>query len=259
MQLLLPLLGHAGAGATWQALLVLASFGTIAIFLLATTGRLVLEEPGDLVLPLAASAVLASLSGATAAYFSDWVGWWFPLGMAALVAVALAASTSLSLGPTSPLAIGTVVVGLVAAFTLHTTIAAAWHPTGSGVGAPWTDATLALVAPADGDTVDIGTVDVVVAVDGGTIGPGPAPAAADPEESGVVRVFVDGRLVTGTDGEAVRPTEDCAGGCVQATYAVDLTQGVHVLSLEFLAADGRSFDTPPGRSPTVQIATVETG
>jgi len=259
VHLLSPLLGHAGAGATWQALLVLAAFGTIAIFLLAVAGRLALDEPGDLVLPLAASAVLASLSGATAGYFSDWVGWWFPLGVAALVAVAVAATTSLSLGPTSPLAIGAVVVGLAVSFTLHTTIESAWHPTGSGVGARWTDATLALVSPVDGDTTEVGTVDVVVAVTGGTIGPAPAAAPADPEELGVVRVFVDGRLATGPDGEPLLPTEDCSGGCVEASYPVDLPLGAHVISLEFLTADGQSFDTPTGQSPTIQIATVEAG
>lgn len=259
MHLLLPLLGHAGAGATWQALLVLASFGIIAVFLLAVAGRLTLDEPGDLVLPLAASAVLASLSGATAGWLSDWVGWWFPFGVAALVAVVVAASTSLSLGVTSPLAIGAVVVGVVAAFTLHTTIEGAWHPTGSGVGARWTDASLALVSPTEGDTVEVGTVDIVVAVTGGTIGPGPAAAGADSEEGGIVRVFVDGRLITAADGEAMVPSENCAGGCVQATYPVDLTLGVHVISLEFLTADGQSFDTPAGQSPTIQIATVEAG
>lgn len=256
--ILLPLLGHSGAGSTWQALLVLASFGTIAIFLAAAVGKLTLDEPGDLVLPLAGTAVLASLSGATSATLSDLVGWFFPFGLAALVAVVLAASTSLSLKPTTPLALGAVVVALVAAFTLHTTIEDAWHPGETGLGAAWSDVELTLVAPVDGDTVSVGPVEVVVAVTGGTIGPGVSQTAPDdPEQLGIVRVFVDGRQATASDGSGVAPQEDCTSGCTQATYLLDLTLGVPVLSLEFLSADGQSFDTPPGQSPTVEIATVE--
>lgn len=256
----MPLLGHAGAGATWQALLVLLSFGTVVIFVLAVAGRLVLDEPGDLVLPLAGSAILASLSGTTAGFLSDWVGWWFPLGVSALVAVVVAASTRWSLGPTSPLAIGAVVVAVVAAVTLHTTIEGAWHPTGTGVGARWTDAQLALVTPTDGQDVAVGEVEVVAAVQGGTIGPGPATTTpGDPEEGGVVRLYVDGRLQSDADGQALPPDEDCTSGCAQVTYTVELERGVHVLSLEFLTADGQSFDTPQGQSPTVRIATVEAG
>lgn len=247
-------LAHAGAGATWQALLVLASFGTVAILLLAAFGKLTLEEPGDLVLPLAASAVLASLSGATSEVLSDWVGWWFPLGLSALVAIVVAATTSRTLRPTSPLLLGAVVVGLVASLTLHTTIEDSWHPTTTGTGAAWTDVQLTLVQPVEGDTTAIGAVDIVVQVTGGTIG---GPAGDDPEEGGVVRVFVDGRLATGGDGRPVAPVEDCTSGCTEATYPVELERGVHVLSLEFLTSAGQSFDTPTGERPTVTIATVE--
>lgn len=239
-------------------MLVLLSVGAVVVFVLAVTGRLALDEPGDLVLPLAGAAVLSSLSGATSAVLSDWVGWAVPIGLATLVAVVLAATTSLSLSWRSPLALGAVVVGVAAAVVLHTTIEDAWHPTANGaVGAAWTDATLSLVSPGDGDTVAIGTVDVVVAVEGGTIGPGGRSFGENPEEFGTVRVFVDGRLVAGPDGQAVPQREDCDSGCVQATYPVELDRGPHVLSLEFLTADGESFATPQGQSPTVQIATVE--
>lgn len=252
------LLAHAGAGATWQALLVLASFGLVAVFLLAVFGVLTLDEPGDLVLPLAGSAVLASLSGATSGFLSDWVGWWFPLGVAALVAVVLAATTRLRLSPTSPLAIAAVVLGLVASFTLHTTIEDAWHPTGSGIGARWQDASLQLVQPTDGSTVAVGPVEVVVEILGGTIAAEPGEVPADnPEEGGLVQVYVDGSLVTGADGQPLAPVEDCIGGCFRATYPIELDRGVHVLSLEFVTADGQSFDTPVGQAPTIQIATLE--
>ncbi|MBY5163490.1 hypothetical protein [Salsipaludibacter albus] len=252
------LLAHAGAGATWQALLVLASFGLVAVFLLAVFGVLTLDEPGDLVLPLAGSAVLASLSGATSDFLSDWVGWWFPLGVAALVAVVLAATTRLELSPTSPLAIATVVLGLVASFTLHTAIEDAWHPTGSGIGARWEDATLELVSPTDGDTVPIGPLDVVVRIEGGSIGQGPNDLrTGDPEEAGIVQVFVDGSLVTGADGAPLRQVENCTTGCTEATYPIELDRGVHVVSLEFLTSSGESFDTRVGQAPTIQIATVE--
>lgn len=252
------LVAHAGAGATWQALLVLASFGLIIVFLLAVFGRLRLDEPGDLVLPLAASAVLASLSGATSGFLSDWVGWWFPLGFAALVAIVLAACTSLTLSPTSPLAIGAVVLGLVASITLHTTIEDAWHPSGDGVGVRWEDATLELVSPTDGSTVPIGPTDVVVQITGGTIGAEPTDVpAGNLEEGGLVQIYVDGSVVTSPDGSPLAPIEECTGGCFRATYPIEFERGVHVLSLEFVTADGQSFDTPVGQAPTIQIATIE--
>lgn len=255
------ILAHAGAGATWQALLVLVAFGMVAVFVLAVLGRVPLEEPGDLVLPLAATAVLASLSGATNAVLSDWVGWWAPIGATALVALLVATFTRLSLAPAAPLTWGAVVVALVAAFLLHGSLEDAWHPRPAD-GLERDDVAVSIVSPAEGEALAVGDTDLVVAVEGGTIGAATTPAAeqsGDAEELGMVRVFVDGAQVTGPGGDPVGPREECSGGCRQATYPITLDRGTHVISIEFVTATGESFRTNAGAAPTVDILTIEVG
>ena len=248
-------LAHAGAGATWQALLVLCAFGLVGIFIGVVAGRIRLDEPGDLVLPFAATAVLASLSGATNSVLSDWVGWWAPIGGVALVAILLATFTPLELTPRSPLTIGSVVVALVAAFLLHGTLEDAWHPPDGGLERD--DVTIQIVEPSDGYTVPIGPTTLTVQVEGGTIGPGPTTTRPDdPEELGVVHVFVDGIMVTNDDGRPLRQNEDCTDGCTEATWDIELERGPHVVSVEFLTASVESFATTAAGSPTVDLVTI---
>lgn len=250
------LLAHAGAGATWQAMLVLVSIGVALVVVGVASGRVPMDEPGDLVLPLAATAVLASLSGATASVVSDWVGWWFPAGVVALVGLVLAASTSLELSWRSPLTIGVVSLAMASAVLLHRPIERAWHPV---VGQLRDDVEIAITAPEDGTSVAIGTVEVVVEVTGGSVGGVDAsgdPDGADPEEGGRVVVAVDGVVTTGADGRPVGPREDCSDGCTRVTFEVPMERGPHVVSAEFLTAQGESFATTPSGSPTLDLVTI---
>lgn len=248
-------LAHAAAGSTWQALLVLITFGLIAVFVLAVAGRIELEVPGDLILPLAASAVLASLAGATNEFLSDWIGWWLPMGVVVLIALVLTATTSLTLDLCSPLTLATVVVALGAALALHAPIEDAWHPIDTTLRSD--ELAISITEPDDGATVPRGMVDVTVAIEGGTVGPDTTTGVgAVPEEDGHVRVYVDGNLVTNDDATPATPREDCSTGCTTVTFAAEVELGPHVISAEFLTADGRSFATTAAGAPSVDLVTV---
>lgn len=121
-------LAHAGEGASWQALLTVISVGMLVIFVLALVGRIQLETPGDLTLPIAAVAVLASLAPIAGDPVSDAAPWAVPAGVVLLVALIVAASTSRRLTPTSPLTIGTVVLAVVASLALAPLLVDAWYP-----------------------------------------------------------------------------------------------------------------------------------
>ena len=249
-------LAHAGEGATWQALLTLLALGLVAVVLLVAAGVVRVEEPGDLILPLAGTAVLASLSGATSEVLSDWVGWAFPLGVVALLALLLVALTPLRLSPTSPVLLGAVAIGAVASLSLHGPITRAWHPATSLDAVALDDLAITIVEPADGATVDVGTVEVVVRAEGGTLGSGPSEAAdavADPEEQVTILLTAQ----PDTDGGLPRtmlttPVEDCSQGCETATYTVELdAPGEWTLYVEALTAASQRFDTTPLDSVTV--------
>lgn len=252
---LLPL-AHAGEGATWQALLTLLGIGLVVVVLLAMFGVVTIEEPGDLILPLAGAAVLASLSGATSEVLSDWVGWGFPIGVVALLALVVASLTRLDLSPTSPLLWGAVVVGAVAAITLQGPIVRAWHPVEVGLdNALLDDLAVEVVEPAPEDSVPTGTFDVVVRSTGGTLGDGfvdpGGDVPTDPEE----RVGLTITIVSLDTGEnesfAGEPQEDCASGCEQATYPVTIDEpGRWTVFVEAKTADVRAFTRTDGSSGT---------
>jgi hypothetical protein len=248
-------LAHAGEGATWQALLALLALGLLVVVVLAALGVVTIDEPGDLILPLAGTAVLASLSGATSAVLSDWVGWAFPAGMVALVALVVASLTPLDLSPTSPLLLGTIVVAVVAGVVLHQPIVRAWHPTEVGLdNALLDDLAVEITTPEDGATVPTGTVEVGVAASGGTLGDGFVAAGEgpdDPEEQvGLTLTVVS--LDTGENAStAGAPTQDCTDGCDQATYEITIDQsGEWTIFVEAKTADARAFTRTDGSSGT---------
>lgn len=254
------LLAHAGAGATWQALLTLLSLGLVVVFLLAVADVVTLDEPGDLILPLAGTAVLASLSGATSSVLSDWVGWAFPLGVTALLALVAATASPLRLGVATPLVVVAVVVGVGASLLLQGPLTRAWHPQQIGPpAAAIDDLQVEIVEPADGGTVSTGPVDVVVRATGGSLGEGfvdEAEAPADPEEQvGVTITLVP--LESGQGSSQVGdPQEDCSTGCEQATYTVEIPEpGEWTVYVEAKAADRRSFTRASGASgaPTTRV------
>lgn len=252
-QVVLPL-AHAGEGATWQALLTLLSFGLVAVVVLAAFRVVPLDEPGDLILPLAGAAVLASLSGATSEVLSDMVGWAFPLGVVALVALVVAALTPLDLSLTSPLLIGAVAVGAAGALVLQGPITRAWHPTEVGLeNALLDDLVVEIVEPEDGATLSAGTFDLVVEASGGSLGDGfvEGSAPADPEEQVGLTITLSPRTTGETTSLVGDPVEDCSAGCQTATYPVTIDEpGEWDVFIEAKTADVRAFTRTDGSSGT---------
>lgn len=122
------IIAHAGEGATWQALLTVVSAGLVVVFLMAVVGKLTLDSPGDLTLPLAAVAVVASLAPVGGDVISDAAPWLAPAGAVFLTALLLAAATDLELTPRSPLPIATVVAAIAVSLALAPTLVDAWYP-----------------------------------------------------------------------------------------------------------------------------------
>lgn len=263
-QVVLPL-AHAGEGATWQALLTLLSFGLVAVVVLVAFRVVTIDEPGDLILPLAGAAVLASLSGATSEVLSDMVGWAFPLGVVALVALVVTALTSLELSLTSPLLVGTVVVAAVGAVVLQGPITRAWHPTEVGqANALLDDLAVEIVEPDDGATVPAGTFELVIEASGGSLGDGfvdGGGAPDDPEEQVGLTITLAPRASGETTSLVGDPAEDCSSGCATATYPVTIDEpGEWDVFVEAKTADVRAFTRTDGSSgaPTSRITlTVE--
>lgn len=125
---LAPLLAHAGAGASWQAVVVLACAGLAVVVVLAAMGRLPIREGADLLLPLAAVSILSSVAPSASDVLSDAIGWALPIGIVALGALLLAATTDLELTPRSPLTMGAAVLAATAAVTLAAPLTDALHP-----------------------------------------------------------------------------------------------------------------------------------
>jgi hypothetical protein len=121
-------LAHAGAGATWQALLTVISVGVLVLFVMAAVGRLQLASAGDLTLPLAAVAVIASLAPVAGDVISDAAPWAAPAGGMLLAALLIAASTDRRITPRSPLAISAVLLAVVVSLALAPTLVDAWYP-----------------------------------------------------------------------------------------------------------------------------------
>jgi hypothetical protein len=121
-------LAHAGEGASWQALLTVISAGLLIVFVLAGIGRLRLQGPGDLTVPIASVAVLGSLAPIGGDPVSDAAPWAVPGGVVLLASLIVAATTSRELTPRSPLAIGTVVLAIVASLALAPILVDAWYP-----------------------------------------------------------------------------------------------------------------------------------
>lgn len=130
------LLAHAGEGATWQALLTVVSAGLLVLFVMALVGRLTLETPGDLTLPIASVAVIASLAPVAGDPISDAAPWAVPAGAVLLLSLVGAATTSRELTPRSPLTVATVVLAIVASLALAPTLVDAWYPDDPAAGAP---------------------------------------------------------------------------------------------------------------------------
>lgn len=233
----LPLvLAHAGEGATWQALLVVAALGLVVVIVLAVLGRIQLEQPDDLVLPLAGVAIGSSLAPLGSMWLSDWIGWAFPVGVVALVTVLLVAVTPLELTPSSPVTYGALALAVIGAALLYTPITRAWHPPPDFLPLA-EDVEVQITSPTDGDEVPAGEVTVTVAVVDGSVQSELLEIeqlGTDPEEAGQLAVAVDGDVVEPVFAEECTLDDPCD----QVTFPITVEPGDHRLVVEFRRGDG---------------------
>ncbi len=227
---------HAGAGATWQALLVVASLALLVVVVLAVAGRVQLEQADDLVLPLAGAAIASSLAPLGSEILSDWVGWAFPAGVVALLTIVLVALTSWELTPRSPVTYGAVAVAAIASALLYQPITMAWHPPPDFLPLA-DDVEVTITEPGDGAEVSAGELTVQVTVTGGSVQQDVIPVEqlpADPEEAG--------RLTVAVDGTTTEPVfaEDCTvdAPCTEVSFPVTIAPGDRRLVVQFDRGDG---------------------
>jgi hypothetical protein len=229
------LLAHAGPGSTWQALVSAVALGLTVVAILAVAGRVRLGSFDDLVLPLAAVAIVSSLAPLADYWLSDWIGWTLPLGIVVLAGLLLALLTPLELTPTSPLALGMVALAVVASVSLYRPLTNALHPADFLPLA--SDAEVEILVPEDGSSIEAGTLEVSVAVVGGSIGPGGLDLSElpeDPEEAGSLVVHLDDERVEAAYREACTVTDPCT----TVTFPVEVEAGERRLSVEFTRGDG---------------------
>lgn len=246
VSLLSPIVAHAGEGATWQAMVVIAGVVLSGIGLAAAFGRLSLDAPGDLVLPLAGTAIVASAAPLGSEWISDGIGWGLPLAAVWLVALVAAALTPLDIRLPAPLPMGAIALAAVAAVTLNPTLTRELHPP-PDIYPLADDSEVAILEPQPDATVDAGTIEVVVEVTGGSIGPGSVPLEQlpeDAEEAGTLAVVIgevadDGSISNQRELDA-RPRETCtvSAPCTSVTLEVDVGPGDHDLIVEFRRGDG---------------------
>jgi hypothetical protein len=241
-----PLLLHAGAGSTWQAMVVVVGVVLAAVVLAAAVGRITIGSRDDLLLPVAGAAIASSLGAVAHELLSDAIGWGLPLAVVSLVALLLAAFTPLELRFPSPLAMGAVAVTIVAIVLLHQPLTVALHPPAELLPLA-DDSEVAIVAPSDGDEVASGVVEVVVEVTGGSIGPGGVPPDElpdDPEEAGALLVSLVEVDEDGSLGGQTSIDPDTAGSCSvdepceRVGFDVEVPAGSYRLIVEFVRGDG---------------------
>lgn|GEM_PF-5110535 len=211
-----PLLAHLGAdGDPWLGILTVAAAIVAVVFVLAALGRVRLDEPGDLLLPLAAVVLFAGLGGSLGDAAADQAPWALPLAVVLLGALVLAATTDLDLGLTRPLGYGALALAAVAALALRPTLETTFFP--PVLALPQADDAVAELVLVDGPD-DEGRVTVELSVTGGTIGAGPQEQDNEDLEDGMVPRFVAGPAF-------VRPAEgpsDCPETCTSTTYELVL-------------------------------------
>jgi uncharacterized membrane protein (UPF0136 family) len=238
-------LAHGGPGSTWQAMVVVAGLVLGVVFVLAAIGRITITSRDDLLLPIAAAAIASSLGVIGHELISDGIGWGLPLAVVTLAALALAAFTPLDLRFPAPLPMIATALALVSMVLLYRPLTIALHPPAELLPLA-DDSDISIAAPADGDELPAGTVEVLVEVAGGSIGPGVVPLEElpdDPEEAGtllvsLVRLDEDGSV---SDQVTIDPdTSACTleTPCSSVAFDIEVDAGDHRLIVEFVRGDG---------------------
>jgi len=246
-------IGHAGPGSVWQAMVVVAGI-MLAVTVLAIATRLLkVDEVSDLALPAAVAVAAASLGAIGHAWISDGIGWGLPVAVIAAVALLVHAITPLKLDGLSPLTGATLALGVVTATVLTGPLTVALHPPVEVLPLA-DDAAVAILAPADGQLVT-GNVEVVVRVSGGTIGPGAATFeswAATSEVAthlGVIKLYIDG------DRREVAWSPQCSASapCDEVSTSIALPRGNYAITVEFVRGDGTPLAPAVTDRVTVEV------
>jgi hypothetical protein len=247
-------LAHAGPGATWQAMVVAVGIVLGGVVLAAGVGRLRVQEPGDLVSPVAGAAIVAGLGVLASEVLSDWIGWGLPLTVVSLATLLLGAVAGVELRFPAPLPMGALALAGVAGWLLAPPLTVALHPPPEILPLS-DDAALSIVTPAEGDEVAAGLVPLTVRVIGGSIGPGGAPLEDlpdDPEEAGQLTVAIE--EVRDDEGAAPLQRLDIevtgctiADPCDEVSVAIPVVPGTWRLTVDLQRGDGTPL-APPVRA-----------
>lgn len=242
---LTPVLAHAGAGSTWQSMVVVAGVVLTGFVLAAGIGRIRVDRADDLVVPLAATAIVSSLGTVADELLSDGIGWAVPLAVVSLLALILAALTDLDPRFPSPLPMGAIALGGVAAVVLYSPLTIALHPPAELLPLS-DDAAITIVQPMAVASVD-GSVTTTVEVTGGSLGPGGMPLEQlpdDPEEAGTLSVAVEEARSDDTPTQQQLVEVDYEASCTvddpcdRVSFELALTPGTYELTVEFVRGDG---------------------
>lgn len=229
------LIGHAGPGSTWQAMVVVAGICLTCLTFAAIAGWLRLDGHRDLAGPVVIVTALSSLGLLAHEWISDWIGWGLPLAVLSLAALTLAATTRADLAGVAPFSMAFAALAIVTPVALYQPLTIALHPPAELLPRAG-DATISIVEPRDG--AEVGTpFEITVAIGGGGIG---SPAAEftdeDPEIAGAVRITVDGDHYPITWDGCSRATP-----CERLTFPLVLEPGEHRVTVEFTRSDGMPF------------------
>jgi hypothetical protein len=227
-------------------MVVVAAVVLAGAVLAAAAGRLTITRLDDVVVPFATAAMLSSVGLLAHEWLSDAIAWALPVGVVAAVTLVLAALTPLDLRLPAPLPMGAMALASVGAVVLHAPLTVALHPPAELLPLA-DDAEVAILDPSDEDVVAGPTVEVSVAVTGGTIGPGTVDLGdlpADPEEAGDLAVALaavqDDGTIAPQERVAVTYAATCtvAAPCSQVTFPLEVAPGTWRLMVEFTRGDG---------------------
>ena len=243
----IPLLAHIGSpNNPWIGVMTVSAWVLLVVFVLVAAGRIQLQAPGDLLLPLAAVVLVAGLAGSLGDVINDQGPWAVPAGLVALVALLVGAFRDVQFrwGDRRTW----VVVGLAAfaAVALYSPFNNLWFPTddsGEPLPALQDAVVTAMVTESLGED---GTLTVRVVLEGATFGDTTMAARpADPETRLVPRFQVGPVYLN----PPVPPECAAVEDCTEAEFELTLPTGFvsnppESLVVELLTADGLPFAPP---------------
>ena len=243
----IPLLAHIGSpNNPWIGVMTVSALVLVVVFVLVAAGRVQLQAPGDLLLPLAAAVLVAGLAGSLGDVINDQGPWAVPAGLVALVALLVGAFRGVEFSWGQRRTWGVVGLAAIAAVALYNPLNDLWFPTdASGEPLPTlqdAQVTATVTEPLGDDD----SLTVRVTLDGATFGDtitGTRPA--DPETRLVPRFQVGPVYLN----PPVPPECAAIEDCTEAEFELTLPTGFvssppESLVVELLTADGLPFAPP---------------